>query len=83
MEMKKFNRRCRKPFAEKTSEILERFDVFKRSRGSCNHFNRFDISLMKKTIKAEEALEDFLGDYVTWIAANVENKEKYLPEKKL
>ena len=83
MEMKKFRRRCRKPFAEKTSEILERFDVFKRSRGSCNHFNRFNISLMKKTIKAEEALEDFLGDYISWIAANVQNKEKYLSEKKL
>jgi hypothetical protein len=79
MEMKKFNRRCRKPFAEKTSEILQRFDVFKRSRGSCNHFNRFDISLMKKTIKAEEALEDFLGDYVLWIEENIDKKERYLP----
>jgi hypothetical protein len=78
--MKKFNRRCRKPFAEKTSEILQRFDVFKRSRGSCNHFNLFDISLMKKTIKAEEALEDFLGDYISWITENVEKKEKYLPK---
>jgi hypothetical protein len=78
--MKKFNRRCRKPFAEKTSEILQRFDVFKRSRGSCNHFNRFDISLMKKTIKAEEALEDFLGDYVSWIEENIDKKEKYLPQ---
>ena len=38
---------------------------------------------MKKTIKAEEALEDFLGDYISWIAANVKNKEKYLPKKKL
>ena len=36
---------------------------------------------MKKTIKAEEALEDFLAEYVTWISKNVENKEKYLPEK--
>jgi hypothetical protein len=81
--MKKFRRRCRKPFAEKTSEILQRFDVFKRSRGSCNHFNRFDLSLMRKTIAAEEALEDFLGEYVSWIAENVENKEKYLPENNL
>ena len=78
--MKKFRRRCRKPFAEKTSEILDRFDVFKRSRGSCNHFNRFNISLMKKTIKAEEALEDFLGDYVSWIEENIDKKEKYLPQ---
>ena len=38
---------------------------------------------MKKTIKAEKALEDFLGDYVSWISENVENKEKYLPEKNL
>ena len=36
---------------------------------------------MKKTIKAEEALEDFLAEYVTWISKNVENKEKYLPKK--
>ena len=78
--MKKFRRRCRKPFAEKTSEILHRFDVFKKSRGSCNHFNRFDLSLMKKTIKAEEALEDFLGDYVSWIEENIDKKEKYLPQ---
>jgi hypothetical protein len=78
--MKKFNRRCRKPFAEKTSEILQRFDVFKRSRGSCNHFNRFDLSLMRKTIAAEEALEDFLGDYVLWIEENIDKKEKYLPQ---
>ena len=81
--MKKFRRRCRKPFAEKTSEILQRFEVFKKSRGSCNHFNRFDLALMKKTIKAEEALEDFLGDYISWISENVKNKEKYLPEKNL
>ena len=81
--MKKFRRRCRKPFAEKTSEILQRFDVFKKSRGSCNHFNRFDLALMKKTIKAEEALEDFLGDYVSWIEENIDKKEKYLPEKNL
>ena len=78
--MKKFRRRCRKPFAEKTSEILQRFDVFKKSRGSCNHFNRFDLALMKKTIKAEEALEDFLGDYVSWIEENIDKKEKYLPQ---
>ena len=81
--MKKFRRRCRKPFAEKTSEILQRFDVFKKSRGSCNHFNRFDLALMKKTIKAEEALEDFLGDYVSWIEENIDKKEKYLPKKNL
>jgi hypothetical protein len=81
--MKKFRRRCRKPFAEKTSEILQRFDVFKKSRGSCNHFNRFDLVLMKKTIKAEEALEDFLGDYVSWIEENIDKKEKYLPKKNL
>ena len=63
-----------------TKEHLLRFI---QSKGSCSHFSRFDISLMKKTIKAEEALEDFLVDYISWIAANVQNKEKYLPEKKL
>ena len=35
---------------------------------------------MKKTIKAEEALEDFLGDYVSWIEENIDKKEKYLPQ---
>ena len=78
--MKNFRRRCRKNFAEKTSEILDRFQIFKKSRGSCNHFNRFDLALMKKTLAAEEALEDFLKDYVTWVKENVPRKERYLPK---
>ena len=81
--MKNFRRRCRKNFAEKTSEVLERFQIFKKSRGSCNHFNRFDLALMKKTLAAEEALEDFLQDYLAWVDENVEKKDRYLPKKSL
>ena len=78
--MKKLHRRCRNNFAEKTSEVLERFQIFKKSRGSCNHFNRFDLALMKKTLAAEEALEDFLRDYIAWVEENVSRKKRYLPK---
>ena len=33
---------------------------------------------MKKTLAAEEALEDFLQDYLTWVDKNVEKKERYI-----
>ena len=76
--MKNIRRRCRKNFAEKNSEVLERFQIFKKSRGSCNHFNKFDLALMKKTLADEEALEDFLQDYLTWVSENVEKKDTCL-----
>ena len=41
------------------------------------------MPLMKKTLAAEEALEDFLQDYLAWVDENVEKKERYLPKKSL
>ena len=35
---------------------------------------------MKKTLAAEEALEDFLRDYVKWVNENIPRKERYLPK---
>ena len=37
---------------------------------------------MKKTLAAEEALEDFLQGYLAWVDENVEKKDRYLPKKK-
>tara|TARA_B100000575_G_C23005548_1_gene579368 strand:+ start:313 stop:444 length:132 start_codon:yes stop_codon:yes gene_type:complete len=38
------------------------------------------MALMKKTLAAEEALEDFLRDYIAWVEENVSRKKRYLPK---
>ena len=78
--MLKKNHRWRKTMAKAADEMIEKFDVFYRSKGSCSHFCRFDQPLMKKAIKAQAVLKDFNDEYVGWIKENVtKNPERFLP----
>jgi len=54
--------------------------VFVASRGQCRHFDRFGADLMRKTLNLHRNLNDFNRDYVSWIRANVQECDRFLPD---
>ena len=60
--------------------MAEHIEVFVAARGQCRHFDRFGADLMRKTLKLYRNLNDFNRDYVSWIRANVQECDRFLPD---
>ena len=60
--------------------MAEHIEVFVAARGQCRHFDRFGADLMRKTLKLHRNLNEFNRDYVSWIRANVQECDRFLPD---
>ena len=74
------NRRWRQPLSKHIALMAEHLEVFVASRGQCRHFDQFGADLMRKTLKLHRNLNDFNRDYVSWIRANVQECDRFLPD---
>ena len=82
IEEQKTRRTWRRPLSKHIALMAEHLEVFVAARGQCRHFNKFDADLMRKTFKLHRNLNEFNRDYVSWIRANVQECDRFLPQVK-
>ena len=80
IEEQKTRRRGRRPLSKHIALMAEHLEVFMAARGRCRHFVRFDADLMLNTLKLHQNLNDFNRNYVSWIRANVQECDRFLPD---
>lgn len=74
------NIRWRQPLSKHVAKLVDHLDVFIRGKGSCNHFHRFDETLVRQTIEIRIKLSTYNTNYCNWISENeLRNPDRFMP----
>ena len=77
------HRRWRQPLTKHLDLVLEHFDRFLRSKGSVNHFSKFDPDLMEDCLSVIRSIGQFNVRYKNWITVNTRNPQRFLNDMKI